>query len=405
MTTTTPDASFSARPLATRLGPIAWLHKNLFSTWYNGLFTLVILGIFLWFLLRLAHWSTTTAQWRVVPANLALFMVGLYPSDQYWRIWIIVTMMSILTGLSWGILARNVGQLFSRSVLIGICVACIFAVILPVPPVYRLLLIGAIAVVTFNAWLGRQLGRQRPALGKWLSFAWVLAFPVSVWLIGGGLGLESVRSDQWGGLMLTLITALAGIILCFPLGLLLALGRRSPLPVIRWLSVLYIEVIRGIPLIAILFLGQVMLPMFLPEGMRPDRVLRAIVGLTLFSAAYLAENVRGGLQAIPRGQSEAAFALGLNTPLTLGLIVVPQALKIAIPSIVGQFISLFQDTTLLSILGLIELLGISRSILANPEFLGRYAEVFLFVGVLFWIFCYAMSLGSRRLEKILNTTH
>jgi general L-amino acid transport system permease protein len=175
--------------------------------------------------------------------------------------------------------------------------------------------------------------------------------------------------------------------------------------VVRLFSVLYIEVIRGIPLIAILFMGQVIIPLFLPEGMRPDRVLRAIVGLTLFSSAYLAENVRGGLQSIPKGQEEAAKALGLNPPLTVSLIVLPQALKAVIPAIVGQFISLFQDTTLLSIVGLEELLGMSRSILANPNFIGRYSEVYLFVGLLYWIFCYAMSLGSRYVEKKLNTGH
>lgn len=203
--------------------------------------------------------------------------------------------------------------------------------------------------------------------------------------------------------MLTLFMSVISIVLSFPFGVILALGRQSMLPVIRWLSTIYIELIRGVPLISILFMGQVMIPLFLPEGMRPDRVLRAIVGLTLFTAAYLAENVRAGLQAVPRGQLEAARSLGLNAPLTLSLIVLPQAIKIAIPAIVGQFISLFQDTTLVSIVGLLELLGISRSILANPEFLGRYGEVYLFIGLIYWFFCYAMSVGSRKLEEKLNT--
>jgi general L-amino acid transport system permease protein len=242
-------------------------------------------------------------------------------------------------------------------------------------------------------------------MGKWISLLWFLVYFVSLWLIGGGLGLAGVPTNDWGGLVLTLLMAISGIALCFPLGVLLALGRRSNLPVVKWLSVAYIELIRGVPLIAILFMGQVMIPLFLPEGMRPDRILRAIIGLTLFSAAYLAENVRAGLQAVPRGQQEAAASLGLNTPLTLSLIVLPQALKVAIPAIVGQFISLFQDTTLLSIVGLAELLGISRSVLANPTYLGRYAEVYLFIGVLYWFFCYALSLGSRKIEEELNTGH
>lgn len=209
--------------------------------------------------------------------------------------------------------------------------------------------------------------------------------------------------QRLGGLVLTLFTAVSGIVVCFPLGLLLALGRRSALPLVRWLSTAYIELVRGVPLVAFLFMGQVMIPLFLPVGSRPDRVLRAIIALALFSAAYLAENVRAGLQAVPRGQREAAMSLGLNTPMTLGLIVLPQALKIAIPAIVGQFISLFQDTTLLSIVGLAELLGIGRSILANPSYLGRYAEVYLFLAVIYWFFCYAMSLGSRKIEEKLNT--
>lgn len=197
--------------------------------------------------------------------------------------------------------------------------------------------------------------------------------------------------------------AISGIALCFPIGVVLALGRRSDLPVVKGLSIAYIELIRGVPLIAILFMGQVMIPLFLPEGVRPNSIVRAIVGLTIFSAAYLAENVRAGLQAVPRGQSEAAASLGLNKPLTLGLIVLPQALKTAIPAIVGQFISLFQDTTLLGIVGLVELLGISNSILANPTYLGRYSEVYLFIALIYWFFCYAMSLGSRRVEKALHT--
>ncbi|MEM8810385.1 MAG: amino acid ABC transporter permease [Cyanobacteria bacterium P01_G01_bin.38] len=223
--------------------------------------------------------------------------------------------------------------------------------------------------------------------------------------IGFDIGLQSVSTSDWGGLTLTLLLAISGIALCFPIGVIMALGRRSDLPVVKGLSIGYIELIRGVPLISILFMGQVMIPMFLPEGVRPDRIVRAIIGLTIFSSAYLAENVRAGLQAVPKGQYEAAASMGLNKPLTLGLIVLPQALKTAIPAIVGQFISLFQDTTLLGIVGLVELMGISQSILANPKYLGRYSEVYLFVAVLYWVFCYAMSLGSRKIEQQLNTDH
>ncbi|MBD2463279.1 amino acid ABC transporter permease [Oscillatoria sp. FACHB-1407] len=405
MTSITPQSTSGAPPIA-QVGPVAWLQKNLFSSWSNSLLTIVVVGVFLWLISGFLNWATTKAQWAVIPANLPLYMVGLYPADQYWRIWVVLSIITTLAGLSWGIIARNLARLFTVPILVGIAIAGLIAVLMPVPVVpYRLLLLLQVALVVGAAWTGRFVGGKFPAAGRYMSFAWIASFPVVLWLIGGGLGLKAVSTNNWGGLLLTLIMAIVSIVLCFPIGVALALGRRSDLPVVRWLSTLYIELIRGVPLISILFMGQVMIPMFLPEGVRPDRVLRAILGLTIFSAAYLAENVRGGLQAIPRGQSEAARALGFNPVLTTGLIVLPQALKISIPAIVGQFIGLFQDTTLLSIVGLVELLGISRSILANPQFLGRYAEVFLFIGVFYWFFCYIMSSISRQIERRLNTEH
>lgn len=222
-------------------------------------------------------------------------------------------------------------------------------------------------------------------------------------LLGLDFGLTTIRTNSWGGLILTLFLAISGIALCFPAGILLALGRRSKLPLIQAFSVTYIELVRGVPLIAILFMGQVLIPLFLPEGMRPDPVVRAIIGLTIFSAAYLAENVRAGLQSVPQGQTEAGQSLGLNKPLTMVLIVLPQALKTAIPAIVGQFISLFQDTTLLGIVGLLELLGMTRNLLASPKYLGDYAPAYVFIGAIYWLFCYGMSYGSRQVEEALNT--
>ncbi|WP_044258362.1 amino acid ABC transporter permease, partial [Richelia intracellularis] len=174
------------------------------------------------------------------------------------------------------------------------------------------------------------------------------------------------------------------------------------LPIWRWFCTSYIEIVRGLPLIGILFLAQFMLTLFLPLEWRLDRVMRAIVGLVLFSSAYMAENIRGGLQAVPRGQAEAAKALGLKAPLIVGFIILPQALRTVIPAIVGQFIGLFKDTCLLSLVGLAELTRIARSILAQPQFLGQYAEVYLFIGLVYWLFCYFMSLVARRLERQLN---
>jgi general L-amino acid transport system permease protein len=302
---------------------------------------------------------------------------------------VLLALMCALAGLSWGVLGRNLSTLFSRNVMIGLGVVCALIVIFPATRPNTLKLLPIVALVAGMAALGRQVGRKFTGVGKWVSLLWFLSYFVALWLIGGGIGLTPVSTNDWGGLVLTLFTAVSGIVLC--------------LPVVRWLSTAYIELVRGVPLVAVLFMGQVMIPLFLPVGSRPDRILRAIIALALFSAAYLAENVRAGLQAVPRGQQEAAMSLGLNTPATLGLIILPQALKIAIPAIVGQFISLFQDTTLLAIVGLAELLGIGKSVLANPAYLGRYAEVYLFLAVIFWFFCYAMSLGSRKIEEILNT--
>ncbi|MCL1471671.1 amino acid ABC transporter permease [Argonema antarcticum] len=337
-------------PSAVRLSPLGWLRKNLFNTWYNSLLTIGCFWIFYQILRNFLSWAFTNAKWAVVQANFRLFLVGRYPVSQSWRIWIVFGILAIMAGLSWAAIAHKLPS----------------------------------------------------KLNRWLPWIWVIVFAIICWLIGGGSGLTPVSTNLWNGLLLTIFTTIISIGLSFPLGILLALGRQSTLPVVRWFSILYIEIIRGLPLIGILFMAQVMLPLVLPSEIRLDRVLRAIAGLVLFSAAYMAENVRGGLQAVPRGQVEAARSLGFNTLLILLFIVLPQALRAVIPAIVGQFIGLFKDTSLLSLFALVELTGISRSILAQPQFLGRYAEVYLFVGLIYWVFCYSMSLASRGLEKELD---
>ncbi|MGI2906026.1 amino acid ABC transporter permease [Tolypothrix sp. VBCCA 56010] len=329
---------------------VQWLRRNLFNSWYNTILTIICLWILLLAIKGILTWIFAQAQWTVIKANLHLFLVGRFPQQLYWRLWLALAIILSLTGCYWGILTKRLPNIINR----------------------------------------------------WQPLAWALSFPIILWLIGGGFGLEPVETNLWNGLLLTLVMALTSIILSFPLGVLLALGRQSSLFVVRWMSILYIEIIRGLPLIGILFLAQVMLPLFLPDEIRLDRVLRGIAGLTLFSAAYLAENVRGGLQAVPRGQLEAARALGFNTLFIILFIVLPQALRAVIPALVGQFIGLFKDTSLLAIVGLLELTGISRSILAQPQFINRYAEVYLFIGLIYWLFCYSMSLASQRLEKQLK---
>jgi len=215
--------------------------------------------------------------------------------------------------------------------------------------------------------------------------------------------LPSVATTAWGGLLMTLLLAVGGIVLSFPIGVLLALGRRSSLPVVKVFSIFFIETIRGVPLVTILFMFSVILALFLPAESRIDRILRALMGMVIFSAAYTAENVRGGLQAIPPGQVEAARALGLNGFQITWFIVLPQALRMVIPTTVGQFIALFKDTTLVVIVGINDLLGIGNAVLnLNPEFVRLQMEVYLFIAVIFWIFSYFLSYASLRLEKALG---
>ncbi len=396
----------------------SWLKKNLFSTWYNSILTVLSILFIYWIVSGLLQWLFTEAEWEVLSANLRLFFTGLYPVKLLWRTWVSLAIIVGLGGLSWGVLANPKDNLLNIpilvvlgflgtvfSILILLSVACIILelvaiscpiVATPIDIKSSIILLGMLFLLLISAGVGRKIVRIVPSIKSWLSLMWLGAFFLNLWLL---LGVELVKLDNLSGLILTILIAVVSIFLCFPLGVLLALGRQSKLPVIHWLSIAYIEIIRGLPLISILFMAQVMLPLVLPTNIRPDRVVRAIAGFTIFSSAYLAENIRGGLQSIPRGQIEAAKALGLNPVFTLSFIILPQALKAVIPSIVGQFISLFKDTSLLAIVGLVDLLGMSQKILANPKFLGRYGEVYIFVAAIYWLCCYSMSLASKRLEK------
>lgn len=389
-------------PTPTPQSALTWLRRNLFSTWYNSLLTLVSLWIVYQGGRGLLVWMLSQAQWTVVQANMRLFLVGRFPIDQIWRVWLVVLMITAVVSLTAGILQSN------RSGLIGVGIVTSGGVgLVPLvggqfPEMVGLLAIGAIAILNLS--LGPVLKARLPK--QWVSRGmltlWCLGVLGMLWLLLGGWGLSPISTQQWQGLLLTLLTAVISICLSFPIGVLLALGRRSALPVVRTLCILYIEVIRGLPLIGILFIAGIMLPYILPSHIQLDDVVRAICGLTLFSAAYLAENVRGGLQAIPQGQIEAAKALGLNPILIVWLIVLPQALRSVIPTIVGQFIGLFKDTSLLYIISLVELTRISRSIINQPRFIGRYAEVYLFIGLIYWLFCYLISVGGRHLERQLG---
>ncbi len=373
-----------------------WLKENLFNTWYNTLLTFLAAGFLYVVFKGMLTWIFTEANWSVIPANLQIFLVGAYPREEIWRVWIVIYTLGVLTGLSagiWGGLALRLALVVG---VIGGGVGIILA-FFPIALWNRLGLLGGVVLLVGSLFLGRG----RKGLRPWILGGWLLSFPwTMIWLHGFG-GLPTIFTSNWGGLLLTLILAAVGIVVSFPLGVLLALGRRSNLPTIKWMSTAYIEVVRGVPLVTILFMAQIMVPIFLPD-FRIDKILRAMLGITLFSAAYMAENVRGGLQAIPRGQYEAAHALGLNYPLMMLLIILPQALRSVIPTIVGQFISLFKDTSLVAVIGLLDLLGIAKTVIANPDWLGLQAEVYLFAAVVYFLFSYSMSYISQKIEETLG---
>lgn len=387
-------------PPPNTIGPIAWLRANLFSGWLNSLATVLIAVALGWLLLTIGSWAVTEARWSVVTNNLRLFLVGQYPAAEVWRIWLALTILSVLGGLS----AATYGRAM-RSLAVTLSVIQLLLALLVVASPIGVVAAAALLLNAALVWVAFAIAARVAVPRRALLIAWLVSLPVTFLLIAGlgsGAVLPSVSSNAWGGLLLTVLIAVVGIVLSFPLGVLLALGRRSELPVVRILSIGYIELIRGVPLVTILFLADIILPLFLPGEWRLDRVARAMGGVTLFSAAYVAENVRGGLQAIPTGQYEASNALGLNGFQTNLFIVLPQALRSVIPANVGLFISLLKDTTLVTIIGLLELLGIGRAILAQPESFGAAMEVYVFVAVVFFVLCYAMSQASYRLERAMG---
>jgi general L-amino acid transport system permease protein len=386
---------------------LQWLRKNLFSSWFNSLLTILSLLLIFLALRGVIHWVFFVADWSPVKESLKIFAVGLYPVEEIWRLGTILAMVSFLAGVSWGVWGGTV-----RTFAIALGSGFIVIALLPFdlyPPNGDPLDLGLrlqfllLPVLILSGFL---LGWKTRIKGSVVIGLWLVSFVVSLVLLSGLGGsdlLPKVETNAWGGLLLTFLLALIGIVASFPIGVLLALGRKSSLPILKVFCTLFIEMVRGVPLVTILFMASIILPLFLPEEIRIDRVLRAMIGMTLFAAAYMAENVRGGLQAIPNGQYEAAKAVGFNNFQTMTFIVLPQALRAVIPAIVGQFISLFMDTTLAIIVGLMELLAVGKAVLqSNQEWLLRDKEVYLFIAVVFWIFTFSMSYASRRLESALG---
>ncbi|MGH2581644.1 MAG: amino acid ABC transporter permease [Anaerolineales bacterium] len=383
-------------------GAVKWLRDNLFKGWLNILLTLTS-AAFLYFALNLVlTWLLTEADWTPVINFPILFAVGQYPREELWRIGALLSMLAFLLGLSW----RQWGGLLRG---VSLYVGAFFLVLGAMPVAHAALTPGMRAFLIslpLTILIAYRLGVTKVVSKRLVIILWLLYPLLGVILIRGIAGspfLELVSTTVWGGLLVTFVLSVGGIVLSFPIGVALALGRRSKLPVLSAVSTFFIETIRGVPLVTLLFMFSIILALFLPPDARLDRLLRALIAMTIFSAAYVAENVRGGLQAVPDGQIEAARALGMNGVQIMGLIVLPQALRITIPAMVGQFISLFKDTTLVVIVGINDFLGIGRSIVnSNPQYLRSQLEVYLFIAAVYWVFSYVMSLASRRLEESLG---
>jgi len=327
-----------------RYKQIQYIRRVAFSNKVDSIVSLIVISIGITALVTLSKWIIFSANWSVVSLNLPLFLFGSFPNDQLWR------------------------------------------------PSAWISLFAIFSLITL--W-----GPRWSWLRKSLPFLWVIYAPLGIFLLAGGIGLTQVESQNWGGLTLTILLTSCSAILSLPLGIALALGRQSTLPIIKNLSSIYIDIMRSVPLIAVLFFGQLLIPLFLPVGLEIDRVSRAVIAFTLFVSAYIAEDVRGGLQSMPKTQQEAGEVLGLHPFQITYLIILPQALRVALPSLTNQAVGLLQNTSLMAILGLVELLGIGRSILANPEFIGRYIEVYIWLAVIYWIVCTVIALLARHLEQ------
>lgn len=398
-------------PPERRLPPKEWVRENLVGTWFDTLLTIVFGLLVVWLLYRLGRFVLVDARWEIIDRNVTNLMVSRFPRDELWRVWAALLVLAASLGFGVGTTAaarrreieegRAAAAPERASTLrrAGPALLLVAVLLWFAQSLQATVLTVAVAAVGAGAYfLGRRasLRGARGALvvlaGIVLAFGFVMAF-------------DGVGWEDWGGFMLTVFLAVGGILLAFPFGVLLALGRRSTFPAVRVVCAAYIELFRGVPLIAVLFMGAFMIGFLLPQGVdRPSLVTRALIGLVLFTAAYVAEIVRGGLQGVPAGQVEAAQALGLSPVRITTRIVLPQALRNVIPGLVGQFISLYKDTSLVAIIGLTELLGVSRNITAQPDFLaqGLIVETLLFAAFVYWTGAYWMSRESQRLERRLG---
>jgi general L-amino acid transport system permease protein len=420
-------------PPEDHLTPRQWVKANLFSSPFNTVLTVIFGVIAAWAIYQIIHWITVTADWKIVEVFLRRFMVGNFPVDQLWRLWaslyvVIATVGFVLGAMTRLALRRNEAAArrddedenqdrveadpaptepqpvvryalemlhrFWPAVLALVVVLSFTRTIWP-----TVLAIGMVAILLVARWIGLHVALG----GGWLWLVAVGSIVLAVQLIT--FGPSGVGWDDWGGLQLTVFATVAGITLAFPFGLVLALGRRSSLPAIRMVCIGFIELFRAVPLVTLLFMGNYMIGFFIPTwASAPGKLTRAIIAITLFSAAYIAEIVRGGIQSVPRGQIEAAQAVGLPPTRVLRFVVLPQALRAVVPAMVGQFISLFKDTSLLAILAFPDLLRVADQAPQADGFRGQglLTVTLAFVGLIYWAGSITMSRESRRLEQRLG---
>ncbi len=396
-------------PPRSETGAIGWARENLFNSRFNGVLTVlaaIAIILTLWFSIR---WAASEADWKVVTRLGSQFVIGQYNTESAcpgqncaWRPQVGLLLGIFLLGMAWGVAGKSIAKPVALTAAIAVSAMAFVPYSLDrMGWDTRLLLLANLPAV----FAGLALARYTP-LGnvRGIILAGVAAFSLTLVLLGGWVpGLQPVPVLRWGGLLLNVILAVAGIALSLPIGILLALGRRSHLPVVKTLCVVFIEVFRGVPLITLLFMSQVVVPLAFPQDFSQNSLFRAAIVITLFSSAYMAENIRGGLQSLHPGQAEAARALGLHGWQITFLISLPQAIRNVIPAIVGQFIALFKDTSLVYIIGMLDVVEIGRAFIqGNPEYLASAKELFIFLAIVFWIFTYGMSYVSRRVEQNLG---
>ena len=381
---------------------INMIRLNLFNSPSNTIITCVLFPLIIYVVFNGASWIFTEANWQAITNNKRLFLIGQYPQEESWRIQIVLIFLSYILGL----LASLNKPVFYK-ISIGISSVILIIGLFPeqlmqIESPTRLWILSIGAGIPLGYFTRNRFHLNSSKIIVLGSIGMILSYILLRGLKNSEI-IPYVSTNEWGGLLLTFFLALIGILLSFPLGIFLALGRRSNLPFFKGISVLFIETIRAVPLVTLLFMTLIIVPLLLPEGWRLDRVGRAVAAITIFSGAYMAENIRGGLASVPNGQIEAAKSLGLNTFMSLSLIVLPQALRNVIPAIVGQFISLFKDTSLVVTIGLLEIVGIGKSIvLGNIDYINTQAEVYLFLAFVFWIFTFSMSYISKLIENTLG---